>query len=95
MISDRQWFTAKNGNTPPFTASVRRQERHYGRPVEVRRGWFRRNLKELFLVITGVGIVVSWAALFLLTFHLLPGAIEVEIQRQIAVVEQNIGRPTR
>lgn len=55
-----------------------------------RRGWFRRNLKELFLVITGIGIVVSWAALFLLTFHLLPSAIEAELDRQIAVVEQQV-----
>ena len=95
MISDRQWFTAKNGNTPPFTASVRRQERHYGRPVEVRRGWFRRNLTYTLFLLSGFGAVVCFAAVLLLTFHLLPGAIEVEIQRQIAVVEQNSGRPTR
>ena len=37
MSTDRQWFTAKHGQQPPFTASIKRQERHYGKPFPVKR----------------------------------------------------------
>jgi hypothetical protein len=90
MISDRQWFTAKNNQQPPFTASVRRQERHYGRPVEVRRGWFRRNLGYMIFLLSGFGAVLCFAAVLLLTFHLLPNAIEAEMERQLTVVQEQI-----
>jgi hypothetical protein len=90
MISDRQWFSAKHGNVPSFTATVRRQERHYGQPVEVRRGWLRRNLGYIIFLLSGFGAVVCFAAALLLTFYLLPGAIEAELDRQLAVVEQQV-----
>ena len=55
-----------------------------------RRGWFRRNLCVIIAALSGVGIVVAWAGVILLTFHLLPSAIEVELDRQLAVVEAQI-----
>jgi hypothetical protein len=90
MISEEKWFSAKYGNAPTFTASARRQEKHYGQPFPVRVGWFRRNLCVIIAALSGVGIIAAWAGVILLTFHLLPGAIEVEMERQIAVVEQQI-----
>jgi hypothetical protein len=90
MTSDRQWFTAKYGNVPSFTASVRRQEKHYRQSFPVRVGWFRRNVGFIIAGLSAVGIVVAWAGVILLTFHLLPGAIEAELDRQIAVVEQQV-----
>ena len=30
MITDRQWFQAKNNQQPPFTASVKKQQQKYG-----------------------------------------------------------------
>jgi hypothetical protein len=91
MITDEKWFTEKYGNTPTFTASIRRQERHYGQPIPVRRSWFSRNFGYLMFLLTGFGTVLCFAAIILLTFELLPNAIDVELDRQLAVVEQQFG----
>lgn len=108
MISEEKWFMAKYGNTPSFTAAVRRQERHYGHECPVKIGWFRLTIEyvkaipfksliwfrdNLCLIIgglCGVGVVVVWASLFLLSFYLLPNAIEAELERQISVVQEQI-----
>jgi hypothetical protein len=90
MITHEKWFIAKHGQQPTFTASIRRQERHYGQPYPVRVGWFRRNLGFIIAALSGFGVVVAFSAIFLLSLHLLPNAIDVEMERQIAVVEQQI-----
>jgi hypothetical protein len=88
MITEQKWYEAKHGNHPTFTAQVRRQERHYGQPFPVRVGWFRRNLGYIIAMSSCIGVVVAFGALILLTFTLLPGAIEAELDRQIAVVAE-------
>jgi hypothetical protein len=88
MITEQQWYEAKHGNTRPYTASTRRKD--YGQPYPVRVGWFRRNLGFIIAALSGFGCVVAFAAIFLLSLHLIPNAIEVEIERQIAVVEQQV-----
>jgi hypothetical protein len=91
MISKLQWFTAKNGNAQPFTASVRREEKHYGKPFPVKRSWFRSNITYIIFLVSGVGAVVCFCATLLLTFYLLPAAIDTEIDRRLAAVEQSLG----
>jgi hypothetical protein len=77
MITDRQWFTAKHGNTPPYTASVRRQERHYGRPYPVRRSHLG-TIAAIFL----------FASVVLATMLILPSACDYEVRNQQAVAEE-------
>jgi hypothetical protein len=77
MISDRQWFTAKNNQQPPYTASVRRQERHYGLPYPVRRSHLGT-----------IAAIFFFASIILATMLLMPSACDYEVRNQQAVAEE-------
>ena len=68
----------------------RKTRKDYGQPFPVKRSWFRRTLGYIIFLLSGFGAVLCFAAMLLLTFHLLPNAIEAEIDRQVAVVEQMV-----
>lgn len=49
----------------------------------------RKGMWALF--ISGFGAIFFFFTLLVVTIHLLPRAIEAEIQRQIAIVERSLG----
>ena len=70
----------------PFTAAVRKD---YGQPYPVQR---RRQRRESVLsAATGFLAIAFFIAALLVTFHLIPNAIDAEIARQTAVVERSLG----
>jgi hypothetical protein len=63
----------------------------YGAEYPVGRGWFWQYLAYIIFLLSGFGAVVCFCAALLLTIYLLPGAIDAELDRQIAVVERSLG----
>ena len=66
---------------------IPKKRKDYGNEYPVK-GWFRRNLGYIIFLLSGFGAVLCFGAMLLLTFHLLPGAIEAELDRQIGVYQK-------
>lgn len=72
-------------------ANSTRQERHYGFVHPVLRPWWKRNLRYIVFVFSGLAAILCFFTVMIITIHLLPGAIEAEIDRQKDVVSQVMG----
>ena len=66
----------------------RKTRKDYGQPFPVKLSWFRRNLDYIIFLLVAVTAVLCFAAALLLTFHLLPNAIDAELDRQIGVYQK-------
>jgi hypothetical protein len=67
---------------------IPKKRKDYGSDCPVHRGWFRRNLGYIIFLLSGFGAVLCFCAALLLTFHLLPNAIDAELDRQIGVYQK-------
>lgn len=89
MITDRQWFHAKHGNTPTFTIPKPSRRKDYGSDYP-QPSFLDRHGARLGVFLTGLSSIIVIMALIGTAIMLFPAACSHEIDRQIAVVESQI-----
>ena len=77
----RGWFRRNMG----YISSV------LSRAISGSLGWIKTNIGYIIAGSVAVGMIFVFFGLFILAVHLLPGAIEEEISRQVAVFETATG----